>query len=154
MTRAKINIADAPELREKLDREYELASKIQVCKFALKLAAHIREQINSSDPVHATIRTGFSVNELWQKGLTRVQDVRRASFKIHQMAKASEDAVVQAGLRVIGHAVATWHMKEHAMVASDYAIKVINLLKPDDMEAVRAERLWQINQLNEMRKSD
>jgi hypothetical protein len=35
-------------------------------------------------------------------------------------------------------------MKEHAMVASDYAIKVINLLYPNKKEKVTEERLWQI----------
>jgi hypothetical protein len=47
-------------------------------------------------------------------------------------------------LRVIGHAVATAHMKEHALVASDYAIKLINLAYPDDLAAVQKERQWQL----------
>ena len=147
MTRAKISIADDPALREKLDQEYEPASKKQLFKYALELAEHIRELINDSAPDHAAVRRGFLVSELWQKGIARVQDIRRASFSIHQMAKTSEDAVVRAGLRVIGHAIATGHMREHAMVASDYAIRVINLLDPDNTEAVRKERLWQIDHL-------
>jgi len=40
------------------------------------------------------------------------------------------------------------------MVASDYAVKVINLLYPDNMDAVRQEHLWPINQLKEIRKAD
>ncbi len=152
MTKAKINIEDDPALRDKLSQEYELASQKQLCRYALKLAAHIRELMNDSDPENVTIKQGFLINELWQKGSARVHDVRQASFKIHQMAKTSENAVVSAGLRVIGHAVATAHMREHAMVASDYAIKVINLLDPDNKEAVKKERLWQINHLKESRK--
>ena len=48
---------------------------------------------------------------------------------------------------MVGQAVATGHMREHAMVASDYAIKVINLLFPNNVNAVKQERLWQINHL-------
>ncbi len=55
---------------------------------------------------------------------------------------------------MIGHAVAAGHMKEHAMVASDYAVKVINLKYPMDMEAVKKERLWQIDELKEIKKSN
>jgi len=53
---------------------------------------------------------------------------------------------------VIGHAVSAGHMKEHAMVASDYAVKVINLLHPDNMDAVKKERLWQIEHLKEINR--
>ena len=61
------------------------------------------------------------------------------------MAKASKDDMTRTALRVVGQAVATGHMKEHAMVASDYAVKVVNLLYPNDIDAVKNERLWQIS---------
>lgn len=54
--------------------------------------------------------------------------------------------------RVIGQAVASGHMKEHSMVASDYAIKVINLLYDNDMEMMERERKWQLNKLLELTK--
>lgn len=31
------------------------------------------------------------------------------------------------------------------MVASDYAVKVVNLLYPNNIDAVKNERLWQIS---------
>ena len=73
-----------------------------------------------------------------------MHDVRQAGFKVHQLAKESKDLVLQAALRVAGQAIGTGHMREHAMVASDYAIKVVNLKYPDNMEAVKEEREWQI----------
>ncbi len=73
-----------------------------------------------------------------------MHDVRQAGFKIHQLAKSSQDIVTQTALRVVGQAVAAGHMREHAMVSSDYAVKVINLLFPNDINAVRQERFWQI----------
>ena len=105
MTKAKIRIPDDTKLRCRLDQEYEDASQIQLCKYALMLAAHILELINYPDS--DTIKEGFLLNELWQQGSARIHDVRQISFRIHQIAKASEDASVSAALRVVGHAVAT-----------------------------------------------
>lgn len=96
---------------------------------------------NMKNPI---IKAGYDVNESWQKGNARIHDVRQAGFKIHQLAKSSQDIVVQTALRVVGQAVVTGHMREHAMVSSDYAVKVINLLFPNDLNAVRQERFWQI----------
>ncbi len=96
---------------------------------------------NMKNPI---IKAGYDVNESWQKGNARIHDVRQAGFKIHQLAKSSQDIVVQTALRVVGQAVVTGHMREHAMVSSDYAVKVINLLFPNDINAVRQERFWQI----------
>lgn len=45
-------------------------------------------------------------------------DVRQIGFRIHQMAKENDNLLMQTSLRVVGQAVATGHMKEHAMVAS------------------------------------
>jgi hypothetical protein len=60
-----------------------------------------------------------------------MHDVRQAGFKIHKLARESEDELIQIALRVAGQSIATAHMEEHAMLASDYAVKVINLLYPN-----------------------
>lgn len=153
MTKLKIKMNDDPKLREVLDQEYETASQVQLSKYALMLAAHIRELVDFSNLDNKIIEEGLFINEQWQKGKVRVHELRQASFKIHKLAKTSEDALISTALRMIGHAVAAGHMKEHAMVASDYAIKVINLKYPMDMEAVKKERLWQIDELKEIKNS-
>ncbi|MDE7262436.1 MAG: hypothetical protein K2N78_10345, partial [Oscillospiraceae bacterium] len=117
--------------------------------YALLLSRHILELIKYPEMNNDTIKKGFFVNEQWQKGNARMHDVRQAGLKIHQMAKASEDDITRTALRVVGQAVATGHMREHAMVASDYAVKVINLLYPNDIGAVKNERSWQISHLKE-----
>lgn len=134
-------------LREALDSEYEKSSQIKLCKYVLSLAKHILTLIDYKDMEHPVIQAGYAVNERWQRGDARMHDVRQAGFQIHQLAKSSPDMVTQTALRVAGQAVATGHMREHAMVSSDYAIKVINLRFPNDMNAVRQERLWQIEHL-------
>ena len=117
-TKTKIKISDDIELRKILDEEYEKSCYQSGIWCEWKLA-------KGKCPY------------AWCK----------AGFKIHQLAKSSQDIVTQTALRVVGQAVATGHMREHAMVSSDYAVKVINVLFPDDINAVRQERLWQIERL-------
>lgn len=147
-TKTKIKIVDNIELRRTLDYEYEKSSQIKLCKYALLLATHILTMIDYDDMNNPIITDGYAINEKWQKGTARMHDVRQAGFQIHQLAKKAQDVVIQTSLRVVGQAIATGHMREHAMVASDYAIKVINLLFPNDVNAVKQERLWQIETLN------
>lgn len=143
-TIVKIKINDIPELRAELDAIYADKTQIQLAQWGLKLAEHILMFIGYSYENNPIIQNGFTVNRQWQAGLARMHDVRQAGFKIHQEAKACNDPIAQAALRVTGQAVGTGHMREHAMVASDYAIKMINLMYPNDLNAVRAEREWQI----------
>lgn len=121
-----------------IDDEYEKSSQIKLCKYALLLATHILTTIKYNDMDNSIIKTGYAVNERWQKGNARMYDVRQAGFQIHQLAKNSQDIITQIALRVVGQAVAAGHMREYAMIASDYAIKVTNLLLfgivyPDNM---------------------
>ncbi len=158
VTPMKIRIPDDAELRTQLEQEYRNASQVELCRYALMLAAHTLKLIDDSGLLHdaidqEAIRIGFQINEQWQEGKARIHDVRQASFKIHQMAKASGNAAVCAALRVVGHAVAAAHMSEHAMVASDYAVKVVCLLHTNCMEAIRKERQWQIHHLQEIKKT-
>ena len=150
VTRTKIRISDDIGLRKILDEEYERSSQVKLCKYALSLTTHILTMIDYGDMNNSILTEGYAINESWQKGNARMHDVRQAGLQIHRLAKNSQNHVTQTALRVAGQAVAAGHMPEHAMVASDYAIKVINLLFPDDINAVKQERLWQIEQLKSM----
>lgn len=146
-TIVKIKINDVPELRAKLDSSYEEKTQQQLAQWALGLAEHILTIAGYSFLTDPVIQYGFETNRKWQAGQARMFDVRQAGFKVHELAKACGNPVIQAALRTAGQAVGTGHMQEHAMVASDYAIKVINLIYPGDLSAVKAERQWQIDAL-------
>lgn len=144
-TRVKIKIDDIPELREKIDTLYTNKTQIQLARWAIQLAKHIFISLDYDYITDRIISAGFSANENWQRGKTRNHDVRQAGFEIHRLAKHINDKGLQTAFRVAGQAVGTGHMKEHAMVASDYAIRVINIQFPNNQEAVRRERQWQID---------
>jgi hypothetical protein len=146
-TKVKIKIVDNSQLRAEIDEVYEKISQVDLAKWSLLLANHILDiagiDYNSVDE----IVEGFNVNELWQIGKARMHDVRQAGFKIHKLARECESEIKKTALRVAGQAVGSGHMREHAMVASDYAIKTIDLISSNDIEAITREREWQLNEL-------
>jgi len=75
-TKVKIKILDDVELRTVLDGEYEIASQIKMCKYALALAKHILEIVHYKDIDNVIIQDGFKINEEWQRGNARMHDVR------------------------------------------------------------------------------
>lgn len=89
------------------------------------------------------ITEGFRINEVWQQGKCRMHDVRQAGFVVNKIAKTCTDEVRKTALRATVQAIGSGHMKEHAMVASDYCIKVINMIYPDNIDEVIKERHWQ-----------
>lgn len=147
-TRVKITIDDDSAGRAALDALYEGASQVALCRYALRLAAHIMETAGYDDPHNPAITTGFAINRQWQAGAARMHDVRQAGFAVHKLARQAPDELTTGVLRVVGQAIGTGHMPEHAMVASDYAIKAINLLHPGDRAAAR-ERQWQVQAMGE-----
>jgi len=146
-TKVKIKIIDNSELREKIDELYEKISQVNLAKWSLLMAKHILDiadiDYNSID----AIVDGFMVNELWQTGNARMHDVRQAGLKIHKIARECNSEIKKTAFRVTGQAVASGHMREHAMVASDYAIKTIGLISSNDIDAITFEREWQFNEL-------
>ena len=136
-TRVKITINDDSAGRAALDALYAGASQVALCRYALRLAAHIMETAGYDDSHNPA-------------GAARMHDVRQAGFAVHKLARQAPDELTTAVLRVVGQAIGTGHMPEHAMVASDYAIKVINLLHPGDRAAATRERQWQVRVMGEL----
>lgn len=146
-TKVKIKIIDNIELRKEIDELYENMDQVSIAKWSLSLAKHI---LNISDIDYETIDEvveGFRINELWQIGEARTHDIRQAGFRIHKIARESNSEIKKTALRVVGQAVGSGHMKEHAMVASDYAIKAIGLISSNNMEAITLERERQLKEI-------
>ena len=122
-------------------------SQVDLAKWSLLLTKHILDIVGIDYNSVDEIVEGFNVNQLWQVGKAKVHDVRQAGFKIHKLARECESEIKKTALRVAGQAVGSGHMREHAMVASDYAIKTIDLISSNDIEAIAKEREWQLNEL-------
>lgn len=146
-TDVKIKINDISRLRKKLNDLYNNADQVILAKWSAVLAKHIFDLIGYDYLDSEIILAGFAVNKEWQNGRASVNDVRKASFKVHELAKLSEDKLIKAAIRVAGHAAATAHMRQHAMVASDYAVKAVNIKYHDNMHTVKQERKRQIKTL-------
>lgn len=144
----KIKIKDDPNIRCEIDTLYEKTKQKDVANWAIIVARHVLELANADDELLKIVESEIKVNHLWQENKATVYDVRKASLGLHRLARESENEITKTALRAIGHAVASGHVKEHAMVASDYAIKTINQITSNDMVASIAERRWQLEEIN------
>lgn len=148
--RAKIKIKDNLTLRQEIfDLSLQL-DQIILAKWALLLAKRSLRVLDIDYHAIREIDEAISLNELWQINKAKVSDVRKASFVVHKLAREAESEIKKAVLRAVGHAVASAHVKEHALVASDYAVKVVGLFTSNDMKAIIEEREWQLNELKQL----
>ena len=150
-TRPKIKIVDNSELRAEIDNLYEQNNQIDLAKWAINCAKHILTLSDNEEFDKKTIDNGFRINELWQTGNATVHEVRQAGFKIHEVARQCKSEIAKNAIRACGQAVGVGHMREHAMVCSDYAIKTIQLAFPDQIDKISQERKWQLIELKQQK---
>lgn len=135
-------IDDIPELKERLIDISESKSHKQMSKYGLLLAEHILEI--SKTEYNSDIDECFEINLKWQDGKVKFQDARNVAFKINRLAREEKDPVRVKVLRAMGQVAATPHVRWHALIASDYAVTLINLMYPHDLDEVKKEREIQI----------
>ncbi|TFJ91683.1 putative immunity protein [Lentibacillus salicampi] len=150
----KIKIVDDTELRQEIEKNTDLLGQIDLAKWAISVAKHVVPYLEKEFPDNENIANGFKVNELWQKGEATVHQVRQAGFKVHEVARECKSKTAKSAARSIGQAVGVVHMRGHAMMATDYAVKTINLAFNKDMTKVTEERKWQLHELNRYIKDD
>jgi len=148
-TKTKIKIIDNASLRAEIDDLFEETNQVNLAKWAIKCAKHILPLTELDKVEMTTIDNGFKINELWQTGNVPVNELRQAAFKIHEVARQCKSEIVKHAIRAAGQAVGVGHMREHAMVCSDYAIKTIQLAFPHQMNRITQERQWQLNELKQ-----
>ncbi|RBQ03341.1 putative immunity protein [Pedobacter miscanthi] len=148
-SQSKIKFSDYPNLRIEIDKLNDNANQVILAKWAINCAKHILPLAKNENIDFSVIEAGFKVNEQWQVGKATVHEVRKAGFKIHAVARKRETSVGKNAIRTAGQAVAVGHMREHAMVCADYAIKTIGLAFPDDLNRIKKEREWQLEALKQ-----
>jgi len=146
-TIVKIKITDKSDLRAEIDQLVDSLNQVNLAKWAIICAKHVLQYSETEFPENEAVANGFETNELWQKGEATVHQVRQAGFKVHEVARQCKSEVAKSAMRTAGQAVGVGHMREHAMVASDYAIKTIQLAFSNDMDKITEEREWQLNEL-------
>jgi hypothetical protein len=106
------------------------------------------EKVHPDDP---RPRQALQALQAWiDTGVFRMADIRRASLGSHAAAReAGDDNPARSAARAAGQAVATAHVKTHAIGAANYAAQAIHR-RADPLQAealVAKEREWQYRRL-------
>lgn len=149
MSGPKIRIDDSVELRSELSGIVDGRSQKVLALWARAMAERIAMEFPESDAVsESTVALSETVDGFID-GTMSVGEIRRRGLEVHALARDVGGAE-QAAIRTIGQALSVCHMREHALVASDYAIRTVNLLRPGDIGAVIDERNTQIRDLSDL----
>lgn len=146
----KILFADDEALRSEIEALAERADQVTLAKWAIQCAKHVQYLLEDEFPDHPALDKGFFVLELWLKGLAQVHDVRQAGFEVHDFARRCSSESAIAAARAAGHAISVGHMREHAVICSDYAVKSVGLSSNDNASVIRRERTIQRDVLRKL----
>ena len=136
-------IDDIPELKDELIVVFESKSKKDILRYGLLLVQHVLSLTNVQ-PCDA-INECIDISRKWQEGKATYQETRQAAAMIPDLAREEKDPVKAKVLKVVGQVTLIPHVKRHALIASEYAISLTNLIYPKNLEEVRKERKIQID---------
>lgn len=135
-------IHDIPELKQELIVVFEGKSKMDISRYGSRLVEHIISLTNVQ--VCDEVKQCIEVSRRWQEGKATYKETRQAAALIPDLARDEKDQVKAKVLRIVGQVTLIPHVKRHALIASDYAITLMNLMYPNNLEEVRKERKIQI----------
>ena len=142
----KLKILDDGEKRLELELVLEQLPQGQLARWAMKMASSFIALIDAEDEsekqkILTQVRAIFQAR---LDGRASAYELRQAGFLANKLSQQAQSQIGKYAARVFAQAVATGHMRGHAIVAADYAIKVRNLRSPDDLQRAGKEREGQI----------
>lgn len=139
-----IKIVDDGELRNQIVERCNRIDDVAVTIWAGRIVKDLLRLVDFNEIDRTLIEQGLAALEQWPQGYVTVFAIRQIGFQLHQRAREVETIEQQLALRTIGHAISSAHMREHAIVASDYQIKLYNSMNNDDMDKVKDTRNRQL----------
>lgn len=151
----KLKILDDRQKRLELEQILVRLPQQQLAQWAMEHATRFIALIDIGDDLKKQ-QILTQVQEVFEArlvGNVSAYELRKAGFLAQKLSQQAKSPVSKYAARVFAQAVATAHMRGHAIVSADYAVKVLNLQSPDDMQAVVRERKQQIELAKESQKS-
>lgn len=142
----KIKIIDDVDKRNELEQILERLSQKELAIWARKNTETFIPYINVGDE-EAKNDIISKTSDILQKridGKISAFELRKAGFLANTLAQNSLNEISKFSSRVYAQTIAAGHMRGHAIVASDYAVKVINLLNNNSKIEASNERKRQI----------
>lgn len=140
----KIKVTDIPQKRLELEKLLEQLPHKEVARWAVENARKFIEDIENFADKESILEETLNVFQQRLEGKICAYQLRQAGFLANTLSKRSKADISKFAARVYTQAIASDHMRGHAIVSSDYAIKVIQLKDPLDLDRIRAERERQI----------
>ena len=142
----KLKILDDSEKRLELELILGELPQKQLARWAMKMASSFIALIDAEDEsekqkILTQVRAIFQAR---LDGRASAYELRQAGFLANKLSQQAQSQIGKYAARVFAQAVATAHMRGHAIVVADYAIKVRNLQSPDDLKRAVRERDRQI----------
>lgn len=125
--------------------------------WAKECAARILPAFEAARPDDPRPRMALDTLQAWiDTGSFRMAVIRKASLDAHAAAReVGEDNAARSAARAAGQAVATAHVRTHAIGAALYSLQAIHRASSEaDVEAaMRKEREWQYQRLLELARN-
>ncbi|EEW37057.1 hypothetical protein NQ540_01440 [Granulicatella adiacens ATCC 49175] len=141
----KIKVTDIPQKRLELEKLLEQLPHKEIARWAVENARRFIEDIENFADKESILEETLNVFQQRLEGKISAYQLCQAGFLANTLSKRSKADISKFAARVYAQAIASAHMRGHAMVSSDYAIKVIQLKDPKDLDRVRVERERQIS---------
>ena len=141
----KIKVTDIPQKRLELEKLLEQLPHKEIARWAVENARRFIEDIENFADKESILEEALNVFQQRLEGKISAYQLRQAGFLANTLSKRSKADISKFAARVYAQVIASAHMRGHAMVSSDYAIKVIQLKDPKDLDRVRVERERQIS---------
>ena len=145
-TKYKIKVKDNYSKRCDLEAAFEMVPQKCVALWAMLNASDFIQYIDIADNEQKSCIVTKTIDILKKRINHEISayELRSAGFLANTLAQKSINELSKYASRVFAQAIATGHMRGHAIVSSDYSIKVVNLLFPNDDNSIIKEREKQI----------
>ncbi|MDF2556175.1 MAG: hypothetical protein K0R71_3 [Bacillales bacterium] len=149
-TKPKIKIIDNNELRNKIEEALEKMPQELLARWALKVATPYLDYLDEYLKGDSRINLGIETLEKRIDESIGAFDLRKVGFAVNELAKESKSEISKNSARSFAQAIATGHMRGHALVSSDYAIRATNILTDNSIDASTKERERQLKIIHEL----
>ncbi len=142
----KVAIWDDSEKRLELEQILDRLPQKELARWALENSRDFLSLIDIGDEVEKNkmIRQACEAFDARLRNEISPYELRKVGFTANLLSKNAQNQIAKYAARVFVQAISTVHMRGHAIVSADYAIKVRNLQEADKLELVRKEREKQI----------